>query len=327
MAKTPNKNQKEMPRYVYTGHEDIPNSYTEITGIEYKALLSVNSTDARWIYFVLSFHRDFETGIAGLNPKISSGMLRKTVSHKSDVGKKERSVSNNHIQRWLDQLEKAGLIEDRGNHVFYLPLARKHPRKENKSNRFSNTFSDSTVTVTKDVTGSSEKSMEQPVNTEENEKSEVLQNVLQDTSLSQQKEDNLSHILLPIQNNRLDKIRLDAPAEKFRQLLIERGFYLNHMTSPKTLAMIKLWVDSNVTVEEAEIAMNHADAQLGKRADHPSYYRDIPFQYRKELNQAKQKVEAIKHETRTTKQPTKQYGSVNARVSAAIAALPDEWED
>lgn len=302
MARQKDKETKETPRYIYTGHEDIPDSYTEITGAEYKALLSINSTDARWIYFVLSFHRNFETGIAGLNPKISSAMLRGTISHQSAAGKKERKISNNHIQRWIDQLEKAGLIQDRGNHVFYLPMARKHPRKENKSNSICNT---SHVTVTKPVTNIEKTSDETPINTGENANSQLLQTLSQTGDLSQEKEGGLSQGLLPIQNNRLDKIRSDG-AEKtltqvFMDLLAKRGFYLNHVTHSKTVAMLHAWIKGGITPEEADIAMTHCDNQLGRRPDHPTYYAKVPFQYRQDLEKANLNAEEIKHAPKSTK--------------------------
>jgi hypothetical protein len=232
------------------------------------------------LYILLNHRRDFGTNIAGKATRISDSTFKEWMDYPKKQGKQGWKPSTTHIVRWLDQLAFLGLIKPLGNYVFELPLAFVSESMQNKCHQTV------TKTVTKTVTNSEVD--ETPIKIDKNNNIEI--------EVSPEVSPEVSKKLYIPLDNRLDKIRLDAPAKKFRQLLIDRGFYLNHMTNTKTLAMIKLWVDSNVTVEEAEIAMNHADAQLGKRADHPSYYRNIPFQYRKELQEAKSKVEEIKHE-------------------------------
>jgi hypothetical protein len=289
------QNKRQTPRYVFTGHEETPDSYTEITGQEYKALLSVNSTDARWIYFVLSFHRNFETGMVGINPKISSAMLRRSISHKSDRGIKERKISNNHIQRWLNQLESAALLENRGNHIFYLPLARKHSFKEKISNTFGNTFNDLSVTVTESVTDSFQIISETPINIEENIKENVLQNMLQKTEVSQVKGVEVSQEVLPIQNNTtllnsttLSPNFLSKEENQFLNLFLELKLRLKPLGDLKAITAAKALVASGVTLEVASEALkikinNYYASHPHGSTPHPSYFTEAILDYHREL--------------------------------------------
>lgn len=77
--------------------------------------------------------------------------------------------------------------------------------------------------------------------------------------------------------------------DKYRKLLIDRLFYLNHLINGKTLEMFQAWIRDGITVEEAKQAMDRGDAQLGKTPSMPSYYRNIPYQIRDEFRNAKTK--------------------------------------
>jgi hypothetical protein len=312
MARRIYKDREASPRYVYTGHEAISDNYTEITAAERKALRAVKSTDARWLYIELSFFRDFATGIAGLKPKLSSSTLRQTISHKSDIGVKEKRLSNNHIQRWMDQLEKAGLIEDRGNHVYYLPLAPKYPHKEKISNSSCNSSEDLSVTVKQSVTDSQLNNADTPVNAEENEKTELLQKVLQNPSLSQDNPANLSHILLPIQNNNLTKLNYTVPPvdnfltpdeNKFLNLFTDLRLNTSAAGSLKAITTAKALVQSGVTLQEAteaiKIKMRAYYDKYGQDAKtpHPAYFKDAILDYRRDLEAIKQQPNEVNHET------------------------------
>lgn len=292
MAKTKNKDTKISPRYVQTGHEDISDNFTQITAQERKMLRNVNSTDARWLYIELSFFRDFETGIAGLNPKLSSSTLRQTISHKSDIGVKEKRLSNNHIQRWIDQLQYAGLIENRGNHVYYLPLAPKYPRKEKISNSFCNSFEEKGVTVTKAVTNSLSNDDKTSINAAQNNDSEVLQNVLQNNELSQVNTNKASHILLPIQNNNYTKLNYTIPANfltaeenKFINLFTDLKLNVKLAGDLKAITTAKALSKAGVTLEQASEALKiKLNGYKGDRTPHPSYFLQAILDYKKELD-------------------------------------------
>jgi DNA-binding MarR family transcriptional regulator len=92
-----------------------------------------------------------------------------------------------------------------------------------------------------------------------------------------------------------------ACVDNYRKLLADRGFYLNHLTNGKTLEMFQAWIKDGVTTEEAQQAMDRADAQLGARPNAPSYYRNIPYQIRDEFKQAQNKAEVTKNDNFTGK--------------------------
>lgn len=93
-----------------------------LTAAELNLLLSC-SPHAYKLYIFLAAKRDFETNIAGEMTRISDSLLKKVMTNPPHKGRKTEIITSTHLNRWLSQLEKCGLIEQKGDNVFYFPLA------------------------------------------------------------------------------------------------------------------------------------------------------------------------------------------------------------
>lgn len=282
-------------------NEELPDINIVLTAAERRALRDIDSLAARCLYIELSFYRDFETNRVGEKTKLSHATLRHALAHESGVGRRARKLSNNHILRWLRQLEKGGLIQVITPHIFYLPLASQGRSAPWKSNSISSQFA---VTVTESVTESvtnennnNENSIiNEELNINENLGQNLLQNPGQNADLSQENEGICNTISAPYPFNHLTKLNYTklAPArfKNFIDLLKSRGFHENQIANKRVIAMLAAWHQAGITVEEAEIGMNHCDRGKTERP-HPTYYESAVLEYKRDLHKAKQKIEKI----------------------------------
>lgn len=87
------------------------------------------------LYIVISSLRDFNTNIAGVKTAISDRTFKEQLEINGKQGRKKWRPGTSLIQRWLGQLERLGLIEQRRNYVFYCPLASAPKSKKNISDQ------------------------------------------------------------------------------------------------------------------------------------------------------------------------------------------------
>lgn len=228
------------------------------------------------LYIELSRRRDFATSMTGQKSKISDRAFKEMMEVTMKQGREPKKPTTKHITRWLSQLETLGMIKPFGNYVFLLPKAPKHESVKNKCHQ------SVTKSVTTSVTNSSD--AETPIKKLENSniESEVSPEVSPQVSRK-----------LGIPLNTLHNITLPS-AQDFFQLLAKAGFPLHQIQGNKsTLAMVHEWVKAKVTLEEAQIGINHVNSGKGI-PNSPAYYLKPVLQVRSDFEKAHQQASEVK---------------------------------
>jgi hypothetical protein len=241
--------------------------------------------------FGIRRYMDYATGITGIKRKISYKSLSEEIyvtPHQGLKDTRERSVAQ--LKRAIKALEKAGLIT---NHsiatktekqlILKCILATTDKSAQNKAvpNPYHSPVPEAVPVKNKENTVNigilkdGEEKSRTETRTSQNEK--AVPHPLSDT---------LHNITLPT-------------AQDFFQLLAKQGYYVNQLHgNKKTLAMVHAWVEARITLQEAEIGINHANTQLGKLPDTPTYYNKPVLQVRKDFEKAQEiATEELNHET------------------------------
>jgi hypothetical protein len=231
---------------------------------------------------------DYATGITGVKREISYKSLAEEVYVKPRRGVNNNNNSRDQVKRALIVLEKAGLIErqsivtkDEKQLILKCLLAETDDSAQNKAAPWpphSTALEAATV---------------------ENKENTVKIDTSSDSEQKSRPRSRPTQILEaaphPVSGIYIDDDD-SAPVDNYKKLLAARGFYLNHLINGKTLEMFQAWIKDGITEDEAKQAMDRGDAQLGRRPNAPSYYRDIPYQIRQEYQNAKSKAEVNNHE-------------------------------
>lgn len=231
--------------------------------------------------FGIRKHMDYTTGITGIEREISYKSLAEEVYVNPHQGVKVTGEnSREQVKRALKLLEKKGLIKrhsivtknekklivkcilaDRDNYV----QNKAAPQPPHSPDPQAASVENKGNTINIDTAVNKEKESRPESRPTQNEK--AARHPVSDT---------LHNITLPV-------------AHDFFQLLAKQGYYLNQLHSnKKTLAMVHAWVQAKVTLEEAQIGINHVNEQLGKPPDTPTYYNKPVLQVRIDFKNAQQ---------------------------------------
>lgn len=262
-----------------TNKEELPKVDIVLTADEMNTL---NGEPAElWkLYIELNRRRDFTTNIAGQKTKISDRAFKEMTEVTKKQGREPKKPTTKHITRWLSQLEALGMIKPLGNYVFKLQKAATHETVQKKCHQ------SVTKSVTTSVTNSDNTNT--PIKTDENSnsKNEVSPQVSPQVS---------TRLGIPL--NTLHNITYPS-AQNFFDLLYQQKYTLSQVQSNKNVvAMVHAWVKAEVSLEEAQIGINHVNARLGTPPNTPSYYLKPVLQVRKDLEKAQQQAEEISNAT------------------------------
>jgi hypothetical protein len=287
MAKTINKNKKSSPRYVYTGHEEFPKVNIKLTHQELE-LLFQEPPEIMKLYIFLNLYRDFNTNVTGESVHIDDASFKLWLGHPGKIGRKAWKPSTTHIIRWLDRLEDLGLIKQLGNHVFLLPKAYTDQYEQKRCHQGVTKVSPN---LKEGVTNHNID--ETPINTE--------QNATLNSEVSPKINGGVTEVVQRLYTipDRLDLNRSNRPvnngdnvdnffeenslSRKIYDLLVKRGYYINHLHHMKTISMINAFIKAGVTLEEVEIGFKHCDSQKNGKPTVPWYYEKAVFQYKANL--------------------------------------------
>lgn len=248
------------------GKEELPYVTVHLSPEEQQALN--NEPPELWvIYIIISRLRDFDTNIAGEKTRICDRTFKEQLEVSKRSGRQGGRPPTSSIQSWLKQLENLGLIENRGNYVFYLPKAHK---KESDQMRFYQ-FVDKGFTNSFTNMNTSEST--ESITNNQLIHNQVLPEVLPEVLP-------VSYIPHKIQKNTtttmsddafLSTMPVDSLLSPFINLL-GRNFGPRHLHLNTTLAMIRLWIKAGITIENAKKAID--DQNLIFVPDTPAYYKN-----------------------------------------------------
>lgn len=254
--------------------EQLPDVDITLTANEMNAL-NDEKGDLWKFYITISRCRDFVTNIAGQRTRINADKLKEAMSLTKKQGRPAFKPSGGSLENWIKRLGEIGLLINKNNYVFELPLAPTHKSGQNKSDR-----GQTEVRQEFRQNISSENPIKIDIKLESNDRSQTISQTGSETE-----------VRLPL-NNRLHNITLHS-APDFFQLLAENGFYLNQLHgNKKTLAMVHQWVQAGITLEEARIGINHVNTTQGK-PNSPTYYLKPVLQVRQDFEKARQQAQEI----------------------------------
>jgi hypothetical protein len=241
----------------------------------------------RCVYiFGIRKYMDYQTGITGIKREISYKSLAEEVYVKPHQGVKDTgNNSRDQIKRVLILLEKKGLIsrhsivtKDEKQLILKCLLANADNSIQNKA-------------APKPPHSAAPQTA--PVDNSKNTvKIDTSANMAQESRPESRPAQNEKGAPHPISDT-LHNITL-ASAHDFFQLLAQQGYYINQLHSnKKTLAMVHAWVKAKVTLEEAQIGINHVNGQLGQPPDTPTYYNKPVLQVRQDFKSAQQLSEEM----------------------------------
>lgn len=295
MAKKTSKEKKSSPRYVYTGHEEFPRINIKLTHQELEILFK-HPPELMKLYMFLNLYRDFDTNITGENVHINDMSFKLWLGYPSKPGRKGWKPSTTHIVRWLEQLESLGLIQRRGNNVFYLPLAH---TKNHESKISHQAVTNLSPNITQGVTNTN--IAETSINIDENNtnKNEVSPNYSGGVT-------DLSQRLCTIPDNNLTKLYYTEPVNfltteenKFLNLFTDLKLNVKPAGDLKAITTAKALVQAGVSIETASEALKikingYHEKYQNKKTPHPAYFLDAILDYHRDLQTIKQQPEEKK---------------------------------
>jgi hypothetical protein len=245
--------------------------------------------------FGIRRYMDYETGITGIKRKISYKSLSEEVyviPHQGFTDAKTKSVAQ--LKRAVKALEKAGLIT-------------MHSKVSSTEKQL----------ILKCILASWDKSVQnKPVpypyhspipqaalveNNEIPENTDTLEQSQPKSRTESRTTQNKKPVPHPV-SDKLHNITLPS-AQDFFQLLAKCGFALQQLQGNKsTLAMVHQWVQAKVTLEEAQIGINHVNSSKGT-PNSPAYYLKPVLQVRSDFEKAQLQADEVKHDRRQTKRP------------------------
>lgn len=235
-----------------------------------RSILNDESGDLAKLYIALSERRDFKTGIAGLRTRISDKCLKEVMTLTKRQGRITKKVATSHLQRWLNQLKSCGLIIDKGNYVFELPLAPKYESMQNKC--YQSVTGSVTTSVTKKETY--KQSIKQDVFDEL--KMEVLPKVLPEVLPDPNIPQKLPEDLLNDLNNEKNIIKKTIGREAI--LAGFEKFWAAYPRKVKKKASLKVWKRMRLE-ERSEILIADVLRRVGEEIEwqdgfipHPTTY-------------------------------------------------------
>lgn len=231
-------------------------------------------------------YMDYKTGITGIKRKISYQSLSEEIYIEPHQGiKNTGSKSREQIRRAVKALERVGVVTIQSNSknlILKCNLAITDKSAQNKADTKPTPQLTTQADTSKTAKTSEKSAKSQP---KADTQADIPQNEKADTPPIS---DTLHNITLP-------------SAFEFLNLLAQQGYGLNQLHNNKTtLAMVHAWVKAKVTLEEAQIGINHVNAQRGSKPDTPSYYTKPILQVRKDFEKANQQVEEITNADNTT---------------------------
>jgi hypothetical protein len=289
MASKLKKEKKASPRYVYTGHEKFPDIDIRLTSKELKILFQ-QPPELMKLYIFLNLYRDFDTNITGESVHIDDTSFKLWIGYASKAGRKGWKPSTTHVVRWLEQLEVLGLIQRRGNNVFYLPLAHTKNHESNISHQGVTTVSpNSAQGVTNLDNGKTLINKGSAFDI----KNEVSPNLSVGVTEVEQR-------LCTIPGKDITKLNytyapvqfLSATENQFMSLFFDLKLSMRLAGDLKAITAAKALAQAGVTLAEAKDALEIKLAgYTGNRTPHPSYFVQAVLDYKKDLENIKQQPE------------------------------------
>lgn len=236
--------------------------------------------------FGIRKYMDYQTGVTGIKRKISYKSLSEevyVVPHQGYVN--SGAISREALRRAVKALEKTGLITIKSNDknlILKCNLARQDKSVQNKPDTNPTPQADikpdtlsEQETSKNNYTGVAGRNLAQIPDTQ----ADIPQNEKPDTH--------------PISDT-LHNITLPRPMDFF-QLLAKCGFPLHQIQNNKsTLAMVNEWIKAKVTLDEAQIGINHVNSSKGI-PNSPTYYLKPVLQVRNDFEKAQQQASEVKH--------------------------------
>ncbi len=244
--------------------------------------------------FGIRRHMDYQTGITGVKRKISYKSLSEEVYIEPHQGLKNTGEkSREAIRRAVKMLERAGLIiiqSNAKNLILKCNLAIRDKSVQNKP--------DTNPTPQLTTQADTKETQEKPIEINANQATDNIKPDTQADTPKNEKAD--THPL----SDTLHNITLPN-AQDFFSLLARQGYYLNQLQDNKsTRAMVHQWVQARITLEEARIGINHANAQKPPKPDSPTYYLKPVLQVRQDFENAQKKANEVKDDRRQIQQST-----------------------
>lgn len=278
--------------------------HTELNDEEKEALKGLSHLQRCAYVFGIRWYMDSKTRITGIKRGISYQGIAEELYVEPIPGIQDTGTpSRMQVRRAVTALEKAGLIKNKSvgkKLILECVLARQSSYVQNKADTRPTHQADTQA----DTVGLEPENKEEPYkNSIGASFGESLARSEADTQADTAKTAQADR---PPISNTLHNITLPN-AQDFFQLLAKCGYYLNQLHSnKKTLAMVHAWVKAKVTLEEAQIGINHVNAQLGKPPDTPTYYNKPVLQVRHDFKNAEETAQEMTHDTiRTPTLPTK----------------------
>jgi hypothetical protein len=303
--------------------EELPLVDITLTANEMNSLNG--ETAELWkLYIELSRRRDFATNITGKVTRLNDRTFKEMMEITKKQGRQPKRPTTKHITRWLSQLEALSMIKPLGNYVFFLPKALVDESAKNKCHQ-SVTKTDEKCHQNTDASVTKSDVNETPVNIAQNKAAEGKVSPENNEKCHQVDGEaarrlgiplyTLHNITLHDENKNLPVDKSKPNAQDFMQLLARQGYYVNKLHGNKnTLAMVHAWVEGDVSLEEAQIGINHVNQQKGKPPDTPYYYLKPVLQVRSDFISAKKQAQEMTNDaTRVRKPPVQPHSKLDRR--------------
>jgi hypothetical protein len=277
-------------------------------------------TDIQYRLYISGIRRymDYKTGITGIKRKISYQSLSEEIYIEPIKGVKNTgSKSRQQIRRAVKSLEKSGLIAIKStseNLILNCLLAKTDLLHSKQGRHKADTLADTQADTPEES--------KNPV------KIDTLESAPPKSRHTGRHTQNAQADIPPL-SDRSHNITLPSK-DDFLNLLAQQGYYINQLHGNKnTLAMVKVWMDAKVTLEEAQNGIKHANTIKPPRPDTPYYYLKPVLQVRKDFEKAQQQANEVSNETnkRTNRNPErKQKSNTHEMWDETLAALRGHYE-
>lgn len=256
------------------------------------------------LYLIINRLRDFKTNIAGLKIKISDRTFKEQLEVTKTPGRKEKKLETSFLRRWLKRLEVLGLIEHRGEYVFFLPLAFRPQSVQNRCYQGVTTG----VTKTEEIINTLKTKLDNGFeDISINEKNIGVTTGV--TEVSHTTEEDPEYInkyipTYPMLGDLREKISAEFEENKFiefKNLLAEQKF-VNQRFRPEqilhigTITMIREWISCGCGIDIAKMAIVAVNEKLGQLPGHPTYYLKPVLRAMREIENTKKKSNEISDE-------------------------------
>jgi hypothetical protein len=263
---------------------NIMAGHTELNEEEREALKGLSHLQRCAYVFGIRWFMDSKTKIAGIKRGISYQSIAEELYVEPVPGIQDTGTpSRMQMRRSVAALEKAGLIKNKSvgkKLILECVLARQSNYVQNKA--------DTRPTQQADTQADTEEKQENDFKNNNLKHGPMMKADPQaDTAKTPQAD-------TPPLSNRLHNITLPS-ASDFFQLLAQSGFPLHQIQGNKsTLAMVNEWIKAKVTLNEAQIGINHVNSGKGI-PNSPTYYLKPVLQVRRDFEKAHQQANEVNH--------------------------------